>query len=233
MKLQFEPSLDYQRQAIDAVCDLFRGQEICRTEFTVTRDPDDPQLRIETASGVQRREAIVQDGDDLEQTTKRAIYANCRIGEIRLASGNQYMELRVPGGENYLKPGKSWGDVDPLAVQREMIRRTIKEHLDKEKRLRPQGIKVLSLFFIDEVARYRQYDADHNPVKGEYARIFEEEYRSSGSIRTTRRFLLKLTSLAPPKRCMTVISPSTRRVVGRTPRKTIRPIGTVPSARTI
>ena len=58
-----------------------------------------------------------------------------------------------------------------------MIRRTIKEHLDKEKRLRPQGIKVLSLFFIDEVAKYRQYDADGNSVKGEYARIFEDEYR--------------------------------------------------------
>jgi type III restriction enzyme len=87
------------------------------------------------------------------------------------------MELRVPGGEQYLRPGQAYGDVDALAVQREMIRRTIKEHLDKEKRLRPQGIKVLSLFFIDEVAKYRQYDADGNPVKGEYARIFEEEYR--------------------------------------------------------
>ena len=63
------------------------------------------------------------------------------------------------------------------AVQREMIRRTIREHLDKEKRLRPQGIKVLSLFFIDAVDKYRQYDADGNPVKGDYARIFEEEYR--------------------------------------------------------
>jgi restriction endonuclease len=39
MKLHFEPDLDYQLQAIEAVCDLFRGQEICRTEFTVTRDP--------------------------------------------------------------------------------------------------------------------------------------------------------------------------------------------------
>ena len=65
----------------------------------------------------------------------------------------------------------------PLAVQREMIRRTIKEHLDKEKRLRPQGIKVLSLFFIDAVEKYRQYDDDGNPVKGDYARIFEEEYQ--------------------------------------------------------
>ena len=75
----------------------------------------------------------------------------------------------------------------PLAVQREMIRRTIKEHLDKEKRLRPLGIKVLSLFFIDAVDRYRQYDADGNPVKGEYARIFEEEYRRCGqAARRTR-----------------------------------------------
>lgn len=65
--------------------------------------------------------------------------------------------------------------MDPLVVQREMIRRTIREHLDKEKRLRPMGIKVLSLFFIDTVSRYRQY-MDGKPVKGDYARIFEEEY---------------------------------------------------------
>ena len=135
------------------------------------------ELGVQTATGVQRREVTVQDGDDLEQTTKRAVYADCRVGEIRVAKGDEFMELRVPGGEQYLRPGQAWGDVDALAVQREMIRRTIKEHLDKEMRLRPQGIKVLSLFFIDEVARYRQYDADGNSVKGDYARIFEEEYR--------------------------------------------------------
>ena len=135
------------------------------------------ELDVETATGVQRREVTVYDGDDLEQTTRRPIYRDCRIGEICVAKGNEFLELRVPGGEQYLRPGQTWGDVDPLAVQREMIRRTIKEHLDKEKRLRPLGIKVLSLFFIDEVAKYRQYDDDGNPVKGEYARIFEEEYK--------------------------------------------------------
>jgi type III restriction enzyme len=135
------------------------------------------ELDVETATGAQRREVTVYDGDDLEQTTRRAIYRDCRIGEICVAKGNEFLELRVPGGEQYLRPGQAWGDVDPLAVQREMIRRTIKEHLDKEKRLRPLGIKVLSLFFIDEVAKYRQYDDDGNPVKGDYARIFEEEYR--------------------------------------------------------
>lgn len=135
------------------------------------------ELDMYTLHGVERREVTVQDGDDLEQTTRRPMYANCRVGEIRVRAGDEFMELRFPGGEKYLKPGGSWGDVDPASVQREMIKRTIKEHLDKEKRLRPQGIKVLSLFFIDEVAKYRQYDADGNPVKGEYARIFEEEYK--------------------------------------------------------
>ena len=129
-----------------------------------------------TAGRVQRKEMTVQDGDMLELTTSRPLYHDCRIGEIRVEKGNEFMELRFPGGEVYLKSGESWGDIEPLAIQREMIRRTIKEHLDKEKRLRPQGIKVLSLFFIDAVDKYRQYDEDGNQVKGEYARIFEEEY---------------------------------------------------------
>ncbi len=140
------------------------------------------ELDVQTATGVKRREETVQDGDDLQQTTKRAVYADCRVGEIRVERGNEYVELRVPGGEQSLSPGQAWGDVDALAVQREMIRRTIREHLDKERRLRPQGIKVLSLFFIDEVSKYRQYDAEGRAVRGEYARIFEEEYRRAAKL---------------------------------------------------
>ena len=135
------------------------------------------ELDVETTTGVRRREAMVQDGDDLEQTTGRAIYHNCRIGEIRVKRGDEFVELRVPGSEHFLRLGEAYGDVDTLAIQREMIRRTIREHFDKEKRLRPQGIKVLSLFFIDAVDRYRQYDDEGYPVKGDYARIFEEEYQ--------------------------------------------------------
>ena len=135
------------------------------------------ELDVQEIGGVRRRQKTVQDGDNLEQTTGRAAYENCRIGEIRVARGSEFMELRVPGGEQYLRPGETWGDVDALAVAREMIRRTIREHLDKEKRLRPQGIKVLSLFFIDAVDRYRRYDEDGNPAKGDYALLFEKEYR--------------------------------------------------------
>lgn len=134
------------------------------------------ELDVESNGIVRRKEVTVSDGDDLEQTTGRALYRDCRVGEIRAGRGQEHLELRVPGGEAWLQKGEAWGDVDPLAIQRQMIKRTIKEHLDKEKCLRPKGIKVLSLFFIDEVARYRQYDADGNAHKGVYAEMFEEEY---------------------------------------------------------
>jgi len=140
------------------------------------------ELDVATASGVKRQELAVSDGDDLEQLAKRPIYADFRVGEINTAKGEEFMELRYPGGEVFLKPGQAHGDVDALAVQREMIRRTIREHLDKEKRLRPMGIKVLSLFFIDSVDRYRQHDVNGQPVKGVYAQIFEEEYRRAAKL---------------------------------------------------
>ena len=135
------------------------------------------ELDVEKSGKVRRRAINVYEGDDLEETTGRAVYRDCRIGEVRVEKGNEFVELRVPGGERYLRLGEAWGDVDALAVGRQMIRRTIREHLDKEKRLRPQGIKVLSLFFIDAVDRYRRYDDEGNRVKGAYAEMFEEEYR--------------------------------------------------------
>lgn len=136
------------------------------------------ELDVETKSGVRRKEVTVLSGDDLKGTANRAIYENFLVGEIRTAKRNEFMELKLPdGGVKYLRLGEAHGDVDALAVKRQMISRTIREHLDKEMRLRPQQIKVLSLFFIDSVEKYRKYDADGNPVKGEYAKIFEEEYR--------------------------------------------------------
>jgi type III restriction enzyme len=140
------------------------------------------ELDVKTVRGVQRQAVNVSDGDDLQQTTNRDIYADFRVGEISTAKGGEFLELRYPGGEEILAVGQAYGDVDALAVQREMIRRTIREHLEKEKVLRPKGIKVLSLFFIDAVERYRQYDAEGNPVKGDYARIFEEEYRRAAKL---------------------------------------------------
>ena len=75
-----------------------------------------------------------------------------------------------------LQLGDAVGNVNENDVRRIQIRETIKSHFEKEKELYKQGIKVLSLFFIDEVSKYRQYDEDGNQVLGEYGKIFEEEY---------------------------------------------------------
>ncbi len=74
--------------------------------------------------------------------------------------------------------GQTIGDVNEGHIRRIQIRETIQSHLQKERLLFRQGIKVLSLFFIDEVAKYRQYDAG-NEIAGEYAQIFEEEYQKA------------------------------------------------------
>ncbi len=73
-----------------------------------------------------------------------------------------------------LRAGEANGDVSERDIRRIQIRETVKAHLDKEKQLFAQGIKVLSLFFIDEVVKYRDYGQVDE--KGEYARVFEEEY---------------------------------------------------------
>lgn len=73
-----------------------------------------------------------------------------------------------------LKAGEPNGDVSERDIRRIQIRETIKAHMEKEKQLHSRGIKVLSLFFIDEVAKYRDYS--QTDERGEYARVFEEEY---------------------------------------------------------
>jgi len=74
-----------------------------------------------------------------------------------------------------LTVGDAIGDVTEAALRRIQIREAIKAHFDKEQALFRQGVKVLTLFFIDEVAKYRDYSQPDE--KGEYARIFEEEYQ--------------------------------------------------------
>lgn len=75
-----------------------------------------------------------------------------------------------------LQAGEVSGDENETALRRIQIRETIKAHFEKEQILFHQGIKVLSLFFIDEVAKYRSYD-ENGEAEGEYALMFEEEYQ--------------------------------------------------------
>jgi len=80
-----------------------------------------------------------------------------------------------------LHAGDVYGDVSEDQIRRIQIRQTIKSHLERERSLFYKGIKVLSLFFIDEVAKYKQYDKDGKPFNGIYANIFEEEYKNEVS----------------------------------------------------
>ena len=68
------------------------------------------------------------------------------------------------------------GKVSEDQIRRIQIRETILSHIQRERELFYKGIKVLSLFFIDEVAKYKQYDAAGQPMNGSYAEMFEEEY---------------------------------------------------------
>lgn len=75
-----------------------------------------------------------------------------------------------------IRKGEIVGDSNELHMQRVQIRETIKAHFERERQLFKKGIKCLSLFFIDEVAKYRRYDKDGVPEKGVFQTIFEEEY---------------------------------------------------------
>jgi type III restriction enzyme len=100
-------------------------------------------------------------------------YKNHTISEI-----NGYLNKIVVGGED-IYPGDILNDVDEHAFRRVQIRETILSHLQKEKEFYDKGIKVLSLFFIDSVEKYRIYDEVGEQALGEYGNIFEEEYKSA------------------------------------------------------
>lgn len=133
------------------------------------------ELDVETRGKVKRQPKTVKYGDDLYDISgERELYRNYIIEQIDWTEGSESIEING----NLLRIGDTIGDIDDDTIKRFQIRQTIEEHLDKELRLNHRGIKVLSLFFIDKVANYRDYDAEGNPVKGKYAMMFEEEYKN-------------------------------------------------------
>ncbi len=98
-------------------------------------------------------------------------YRGYRVSEIDPISGT----VTFTNGET-IKKGEVVGDISEKDMRRIQIRETIKSHLEKEEQLYNQGIKTLSLFFIDKVENYRQYDEDGNELVGEYGKMFEQEY---------------------------------------------------------
>lgn len=124
-------------------------------------------------NGVKKVRQKLSEGASLyELSGNLPAYKNQSITEI-----NGYLNKIVVGGEA-IYPGDILNDKDENAFRRVQIRETILSHLQKEKQLFDKGIKVLSLFFIDSVEKYRVYDEAGEQALGEYARIFEEEYNN-------------------------------------------------------
>lgn len=131
------------------------------------------EVDIKKKDGTTKRETItVGPNTNLVAKTGRDIYDGYIVAGINAMEG--FEEIEFTNTES-LMLGQSIGDIDESVKKKEMIKRTIEAHLDKERIYIQKGIKVLSLFFIDEVAKYRVYDNEESD-KGEYAKMFEECY---------------------------------------------------------
>ncbi|NFO48606.1 type III restriction endonuclease subunit R [Clostridium botulinum] len=124
---------------------------------------------------IKRVTKTVKKGMDLAQLTGRELYEGFIIDEIYCEKGKEY--ITFTSNDILIQKGETYGDIDHDELKRVQIRKTIEEHLNKELKLTKEGIKVLSLFFIDRVSNYRDYDEEGNPIKGKYALMFEEEYK--------------------------------------------------------
>ena len=132
------------------------------------------KIDCNTLLGVQKKSFTVRAGGDLyELSNNREIYKNGFIvDEIDAANQNIMLTNGI-----VLSKGETQGGMND-EIMRSMIQKTIEEHLKKEKAYKAKGIKVLSLFFIDKVKNYREYDINGNAIKGKFAEWFEEIYQA-------------------------------------------------------
>lgn len=130
------------------------------------------EFEISYNKSINRETRVVGVDDDLFALSKNMEqYRGFRINEIDPIRGT----VSFTNGE-MIHAGEAVGDVSEADLRRVQIRETIRSHFEKEKELFLKGIKVLSLFFIDEVAKYRKYDESGNEMNSEYGDVFEQEY---------------------------------------------------------
>lgn len=130
------------------------------------------ELEVKGASGIRRETHKFEQGDSLLDISKLNEYDGYTVSEINAYNNT----ITFLNGET-LRKGEVVGDVSEKTIQQVQIRETIKSHFEKERALFQQGIKTLSLFFIDEVANYKSYDENGEEQKGFLWEVFEKEYR--------------------------------------------------------
>ncbi|MCJ7530805.1 MAG: DEAD/DEAH box helicase family protein, partial [Anaerolineales bacterium] len=129
------------------------------------------RIHVQTDEGPKEKTVTVKNGADLYAlSNERVAYQDgFSVAEINAEPGNEF--LRFNNGR-VLRLGEESGGLRE-DIWRVQIKHTLKRHLDKELQVRERGIKVLSLFFVDRVANYRDYDAAGQPIKGKFAIAFE------------------------------------------------------------
>ncbi len=145
------------------------------TDINATKTKITAKITIDVndKDGVKRKSIKVKVGDDLyDLSNNREVYRAGYIVE-GIDASNGFVSF---SNNEILYQGQQQGGLNN-EIMKFQIRRTIEEHLNKELKLNKQGIKVLSLFFIDRVANYRSYDALGMPVKGKFAVWFDEIYK--------------------------------------------------------
>ena len=129
------------------------------------------EIEVKGAAATRRQLCKFEQSDSLFAVSQLPAYKDFVITEINPLTNTVYFQ-----NGKQLRQGEVMGDVSEKAIQLIQIRETIKSHFEKERALFQQGIKTLSLFFIDEVANYKSYDADGNEVQGPLWKMFEDEY---------------------------------------------------------
>lgn len=129
------------------------------------------EIEVQGATAARRQTCKFSQGDSLYDISKLPAYKEFVITEINAYTNTIYFR----NGDK-LHKGEVMGDVSEKTIQQIQIRETVASHFEKERKLFRQGIKTLSLFFIDEVANYKSYDEQGEVVKGQLWQMFEEEY---------------------------------------------------------
>ena len=129
------------------------------------------EIEVKLTSGTRRQTMKFAYGDSLFDASKLPAYKEFVITDIDGNTNTVYFR----NGDR-IRKGEVMGDVTEENLQKMQIRETVASHFEKEATLFKQGIKTLSLFFIDEVANYKSYDEEGEVVKGRLWKYFEEEY---------------------------------------------------------
>ena len=135
------------------------------------------EIETKSSTGVSKKTKKIKKNDRLfDLSGGLEEYKGYVVSEIN-AQNSSYDVVKFSNGVE-ITTGQIVGDAEEDYMARIQIRETIKSHFEKEREYFKKGIKVLSLFFIDEVAKYKIYDENKKAHNGEYAKIFEEEYNN-------------------------------------------------------